>query len=120
MRIISQEGYIDVAYEPTGISIGWNADKSEYYIYGNGLFYNTRNTLAKYSSVEKAIKAMKMLHEVYEHGKYIPYLKLDKSKIAKDDDMTLHNHEMAEKLFPSGFHSQVKVFQFPQDDEIEV
>jgi hypothetical protein len=118
MRIISQDGRYDLPYEYEVIALDRN-NETVINAYDVGCDDGAW-TIAKYSTKSKAIKALKMLHEVYEHGKYIPYPKLDKNKIAKDDDMTLYNHEMAEKLFPSGFHSQVKVFQFPQDDEIEV
>lgn len=65
MRVISQDGTIDVPYEMVAIQR-----------FRNGVYFLNRNLtgieelindieLAEYSTEEKAIKAMKMLREVY-------------------------------------------------------
>ena len=79
MRVISQDGSLDFPYEKSIVFIP--RDTSEVRIQAIG--EDDVGILAKYSNKRKAIKAMKMLREVY-------------------------GAELA------------KVFQFPQDDEIEV
>ena len=92
MRLISQNGAIDVPYEMSAIR---NDDKLIILCMvgetGKG------SVIATYSTSEKAQKAMEMLRE-----KYLLY------KIATND-----------KSFYE-FFDNPKVFQFPQDDEIEV
>lgn len=81
MRLISQDGSLDFPYEKSALFINprcMSEVRTVMIGYGrNGI------TIAKYSTKGKAIKAMKMLREVYEA-------------------------ELA------------KVFQFPQNEEIEV
>ena len=79
MRVISQNGSLDFPYEKSTVFIP--RDTSEVRIQAIG--EDDVGTLAKYSNKRKAIKAMKMLREVY-------------------------GVELS------------KVFQFPQDGEIEV
>jgi hypothetical protein len=120
MRVINQDGTIDTPYEQASITFGWKCDLSEYYVYCHILNSTTCIKLATYSTEEKAIKAMSMLREAYDKGVHVEFPKIDKSKIAKDDDLTLFNVETAEKIYPTGYYMPCKVFQFPADDEIEV
>lgn len=89
MRIISQDGTIDVPYEMVVIQR-----------FRNAIYFLNRNltgvenlvsdiTLAEYSTEAKAIKAMKMLRKQY-------------------------------KQYVGASVNIYGVFQFPQDDEIEV
>ena len=97
MRILSQDGKIDLPYENFSLSITQDncivaardvvARPTEILI----------GTVAKYSSIEKCRKAMEMLHEEYK--------KFQTTKTG------------------SGFYfafDYPKVFRFPTDDEIEV
>lgn len=98
MRIVSQDGKIDMPYEMVGI-----------FRFKTDIYFLNRNLtgvvpldddvrLATYSTEEKAIKAMEMLREVY----------LLKAEV--HSDYNCHHYKVALN----------KVFQFPQDDEIEV
>lgn len=85
MRVISQHGNVDLPYEQIVVC---HAMESVIALY-NGEKY----VLGKYSSKEKAYKAMEMLREAW---------------INKAIEFT------------HGIYHRNVVFQFPQDDEIEV
>ena len=110
MRIISQNGNVDLPYEK--FVFGITKDNKiaccrecvapPYEIY-NGI-------IAEYSSKEKALKAMEMLREQHEK---VAFLK------------TIINTEkgasFASRLSITEFDEMTRnYFQFPQDDEIEV
>lgn len=114
MRIISQNGNADLPYEK--FVFGITKDNKiaccrecvapPYEIY-NGI-------IAEYSSKEKALKAMEMLREQYSRIEIIKALASGTCE------------HMEESLKPKEFKDILKkyinmeVFQFPQDDEIEV
>lgn len=91
MRIISQDGTIDIPYE---LSMIWIRGK-----YGYSVMANMPNDdpvgLGMYSLREKALKAMKMLREEYFETEH-------------------------EKVYRDGTYYFLPVFQFPKDDEVEV
>lgn len=98
MRVISQDGTIDVPYEMVVIQK-----------FRNGVYFLNRNLtgieepisdikLAEYSTEEKAIKAMELLREVYLY----------------------HTSISVKNGNTNGAIKFARVFQFPQDDEIEV
>lgn len=98
MRVVSQDGKIDMPYEMVGI-----------FRFKTDIYYLNKNLtgvvpldgdvrLANYTTEEKAIKAMEMLRETY----------LLKAEIRSDYNG--HHYKAALN----------KVFQFPQDNEIEV
>lgn len=104
MRVISQDGTIDVPYEMVVIQR-----------FRNGVYFLNRNLtgidelindieLAEYSTEEKAIKAMEMLRE-----KYLQCI------------ISIQGGESAlvQAVFQPNYWVLPKVFQFPQDDEIE-
>ena len=107
MRVISQNEKSDIPYEYFAFSI-----------VGNGSGYSiiaTRNiaeppevainsVVATYSTEEKVIKAMEMLRE--EYSKYM--------EIEGHADLT------GQGIIQPNIWVLPKVFQFPQDDEIEV
>jgi hypothetical protein len=95
MRIISQDNRKDVPYEQYSFKFGWSDDYSQLYINAKNMSGQSER-MATYSSEEKAIKAMEMLHKTY--GNYLE---------------TKSNNYYFAFDYP-------KVFQFPQDDEIEV
>ena len=117
MRVISQNGKSDIPYEYFAFSI-----------VGNGSGYSiiaTRNiaeppevainsVIATYSTEAKAVKAMEMLREQYARIEIIKALASGTCE------------HMEESLKPKEFKDILKkyinmeVFQFPQDDEIEV
>lgn len=125
MRVISQDGKSDIPYEHFAFSI-----------VGNGSGYSiiaTRNiaeppevainsVIATYLTKEKAIKAMEMLREAYVG------MPIVMQNVAISDDVA----KEFERLKKCGIMVQAEnqpskvecvnnaVFQFPQDDEIEV
>lgn len=100
MRVISQHGNVDLPYEQIVVC---HAMESVIALY-NGEKY----VLGKYSSKEKAYKAMEMLREVYA-GMPIVIQNVNTPK------GTLKTLEVVQGCGTSNI-----VFQFPQDDEIEV
>jgi hypothetical protein len=120
MRVISQDGTLDIPYENFVIGKTASNEIVAMKTVADCPENVMASVIAKYSTEEKAIKAMEMLREAYGKGNYVKFPEIDKSKIAKDDDLTLYNAQMFEKFYPSGYYMACKVFQFPQDDEIEV
>lgn len=122
MRVISQDGRIDVPYEMVVIQR-----------FRNGVYFLNRNLtgidelindieLAEYSTEAKSIKAMEMLREAYI-GMPIMMQNVDVSEdVAKEFErlkkcgvMVRAENQPSEVDFINN-----AVFQFPQDNEIEV
>lgn len=99
MRIISQNGEIDVPYDCFSLTIatGKYEDVEVASIYCHNLSSPKGTKLAEYSSKEKAEKAMEMLHEKYK------------------DYSIATNRSNVFKMF-----DYPKVFQFPKDEDVEV
>lgn len=116
MRVISQDGTIDVPYDYFSLSMsgGKYKDVEVAYIYCQNSSSPIGTKLAEYSTEAKAIKAMEMLREQYARIEIIKSLASGTCE------------HMEESLKPKGFKDILKkyinmeVFQFPQDDEIEV
>ena len=112
MRIISQNG-CDYPYESIAIS------------YGDGIIYarpisnmDKRYLIAKYSTQEKAEKAMQKLHECYTGVLLLQNVSLPEEGAEQLKNMTtgficINNREDNVKIEP--MHT---VFCFPQEDEI--
>lgn len=122
MRIISQDGVYDTPYETTQL---WVQERNEvtdlYYIRGN-MPADEAIPLAIYSSEEKAIKAMEMLREVYV-GMPIVMQNVNISEdVAKEFGRLKKCGVLvnAEKQPSKVDFVNNAIFQFPQDDEIEV
>lgn len=114
MRVISQDGTIDVPYEDFVFSI-LNSGGGNYGIVAvknvaepPEVFLNS--LIATYSTESKAIKAMEMLRKSYENNEF--YHHTSTTDTFKDVAILLSN-EKFNKLTS-------EYFQFPQDDEIEV
>lgn len=106
MRVISQDGTTDVPYEYISlvVSIGKCKDVEHVCIYCHNISAPHGTRLAEYSSKEKALKAMEMLRE-----KYLSRMELD------------GGYDIVNKCYVQpNYWVLPKVFQFPQDDEIEV
>lgn len=114
MRIISQNGNVDLPYEK--FVFGITKDNKiaccrecvapPYEIY-NGI-------IAEYSSKEKALKAVEMLREQYER---LEVFKVLASGATEHMEKSL-NYEELVKYNQS--YREMNVFQFPKDDEVEV
>ena len=114
MRVISQHGNVDLPYEQIVVC---HAMESVIALY-NGEKY----VLGEYSSKEKAYKAMEMLREAY----------IGMPIVMQNVDISEDVAEEFERLKKCGIMVQAvnqpskvdfinnAIFQFPQDDEIEV
>lgn len=93
MRIISQDGLIDVPYEygSLSVAIGKYEDVEYAIIKYRNVSSSKGTTLAEYKSKAKALKAMEMLRKQYKA--------LSVAEICRKD---------------------LIIFQFPSDEEIEV
>ena len=106
MRVISQHGNVDLPYEQIVVRI-----EMEYVM---AVYKEKEYVLGKYSSDDKAIKAMEMLREQY--GK-LEVMKVLASGTAEYMEKSLATDEMIKHY---NTYCDMNVFQFPQDDEIEV
>lgn len=123
MRVISQDGTKDFPYDSSSVSIYGGCVNGRIYVrmqLCGG--YDDSVDVADYSTKAKAIKAMEMLRETYI-GMPIVMQNVDISEdVAKE----------FERLKKCGIMAQAEnqpskvdfinnaIFQFPQDDEIEV
>lgn len=114
MRIISQDGALDVPYNDYQLFvIGAKYDAKVARIYCQNS-YAPSVKIAEYSTNAKALKAMEMLREQYSRIEIIKSLASGTCE------------HMEESLKPKEFKDILKkyinmeAFQFPQDNEIEV
>lgn len=123
MRVISQDGTIDVPYDYFSLSVasGKYKDVEVAYIYCHNLSSPNGTKLAEYSTKEKALKATEMLRGAYA-GKLT--LNVDEiPNLAPQEfegklgigDILLCDKTNANVSFLNNYY-----FQFPQDDEVEV
>ena len=124
MRVISQDRTIDVPYDYFSLSVasGKYEDVEVAYIYCHNLSSTNGTKLAKYSTKEKAIKAMEMLREAYTSMPIV----MQNVDISEDMEKEFERLKKCGVMVravnqPSkvDFINNV-IFQFPQDDEIEV
>lgn len=122
MRIISQDGMIDIPYKKFVFSItkdnrivatiGCTAPPTEMYM----------STIAKYSTREKAMKAMEMLRSAYT-GMPIVFQNIEPSEEFKELlERTKTNGIIAitdDKKSKIEYVNNV-IFQFPKDEDVEV
>lgn len=108
MRILSQDGMIDVPYEQCGFIVFFNELFSGNWDINANIGGNKAYKMAEYSTEAKGRKAMEMLHDVYvaheNYKKLDGYIQIEVSK-----------REGIEKAIMYG-----GIFQFPSDDEVEV
>lgn len=121
MRIISQDGKLDLPYEKLILRIIQGKYKDVMYV---AIIEEGRNlTIAKYSSEEKAQKAMDMLHETYVGSSYL----FQNIEVQEDDVAEILKKHCIDGIVVNTDDSQEKVekignviFRLPQDDEIEL
>ena len=122
MRVISQDGTIDVPYDIGSLTIAVgkyeNVEHVVIFCYNYSTSRGTK--MAEYGSKEKANKAMEMLRDTYQYGKRVAVPKFDESGIDKEDDITLYNTRLINDFFKGGTYVPTKVFQFPKDEDVEV
>lgn len=112
MRVISQDGKIDIPYDYFSLSMdsGKFSDGEIAIIYCHNLSSPNGTKLTRYSAKAKAIKAMEMLREVYENNVF--YHCTASSKRFEEVQSILSEEQFRK--------ATTEYFQFPQDDEIEV
>lgn len=124
MRVISQDRTIDVPYDYFSLSVasGKYEDVEVAYIYCHNLSSPNGTKLAEYSTKEKALKAMEMLRETYT-GMPIVMQNIDVSEdmakefeILKKCGVIVRAENQPSKV---DFINNV-IFQFPQDEYVEV
>lgn len=110
MRVISQDGTLDMPYEEVIIQ----RFKSRIYFLNKNLTgvesLSDDMQIAEYSSNAKALKAMKALRKSYENNEF--YHCIAGSKRFKEVQSILSEEQFQK--------ATAEYFQFPQDDEIEV
>ena len=110
MRVISQDGTIDIPYESVIIQR-----------FGREIYFLNKNLIgveqlvsdmdiATYSTEEKANKAMEMLRIVYENNEFYHHT-------SNSEHFTEFTKASSEEMFKK---ATSEYFRFPQDDEIEV
>ena len=104
MRVISQDGTIDVPYE----NVVLYQDEKEIMCIFSGVYIGRK--LARYSTTEKTEKAMEMLRKSYENNEF--YHHMSTTDTFKDVASLLNNEKFNEVTR--------ECFQFPQDDKMEV
>ena len=122
MRVISQDGTIDVPYEigSLTIAVGKYENVEHVVIFCYNYSTSSGTKMAEYGSKEKAKKAMEMLRDTYQYGKRVAVPKFDESGIDKEDDITIYNTRLINDFFKGGTYVPTKVFQFPKDEDVEV
>lgn len=118
MRVISQDGLIDVPYSITAFHIcGGNIIMNMAGDTGKG------TVMARYESDEKAVKAMEMLREAYTGNPVI----LQNIEV-QPEEMDAFKKSLRNSVFiktrdewPVKYERITEsVFQFPEDDEVEI
>ena len=125
MRLISQNGEIDVPYDYFSLSIatGKYEDVEVASIYCHNLSSPKGTKLAEYSSKEKAEKSMEMLRTAYA-GRFVTNADIP-------DDFNEQLKELMKGCFGTvivkdtsdsrvEFNNINGYFQFPQDEDVEV
>lgn len=104
MRVISQDGTMDVPYE----NVVLYQDEKEIMCIFSGIYIGRK--LAQYSAEKKAIKAMEMIREAYNNNEF--YHCTATTNTFQETMGLLSNEKIKEVTS--------EYFRFPQDDEIEV
>lgn len=95
MRLVSQDGMVDVPYEISALSIGRIGESATIYVRSK-LLDEKPCIFATYSNADKAIKVMEMLREEY---------------------LKYYTARASEYWFA---FNNPKAFKFPVDEEVEV
>ena len=116
MRVISQNGRIDIPYDYFSLSMscakiasGKVEDRNVFSIVCHNLSSPNGTKLAEYSTEEKAKKAMEMLRIAYENNEF--YHHTGNSELFAEVYHTLSQEEFNERMS--------EYFQFPTEEELE-
>lgn len=120
MRVISQDGTIDVPYDYFSLSVasGKYEDVEVAYIHCHNLSSPNGTKLAEYSTEAKAIKAMEMLRTSYKRNLAMGLMSEKARRVFANAESSMSNMEIMMDI--SEELTEFEYFQFPQDDEIEV
>ena len=122
MRVIGQDGMIDVPYEISTFSFGYKVDMSKFNIYIRSKFLSEKPfIIATYSTKEKAMKVMEMLRNAYT-GMPVIFQNVEPSedfermlKRTKTNGIIAITDDKKSKI---EYVNNV-IFQFPKDEEVE-
>lgn len=109
MRVISQDGTLDMPYEEVIIQ---RFQRDIYFLNKNLVGVEqlvSDMVIAKYSTEEKAKKAMEMLRIVYENNEFYHH-------IANSEHFTEFTQALSEEMFKK---ATTEYFQFPTEEELE-
>lgn len=106
MRVISQDGRLDFPYENSVVFIT-PRDASEVRIQAIG--DDDDGMIAKYSTGEKAKKAMEMLRIAYGNNEFYHHT-------ANSEHFTEFTQALSEEMFKK---ATTEYFQFPTEEELE-
>ena len=109
MRVISQDGTIDMPYEMVVVK---RFGKAVYFLNRNlaGVENQVRDIeLAKYSTEEKAKKAMEMLRIAYGNNEFYHHT-------SNSEHFTEFTKALSEEMFKK---ATSEYFQFPTEEELE-
>ena len=109
MRLISQNGAIDVPYEMSAIR---NDDGLIILCMAREI--GKGSVIARYSTSEKAEKAMEMLREQYSR---LQVVKILASGTCEHMEKSLSKYEFLECNLK---YREMNIFQFPKDEDVEV
>ena len=111
MRVISQDGTIDMPYEEVLITLGCSRDKREYHINGHLIYKEGSSSvkIATYSTEEKAKKAMEMLRIAYGNNEFYHHT-------SNSEHFTEFDKSLSEEMFKK---ATSEYFQFPTEEELE-
>ena len=111
MRVISQDGTMDVPYEISSFSMAVgkyeNVEHSVIFCYNYSTSMGTK--MAEYGSKEKAKKAMEMLRIAYENNEFYHH-------ISNSEHFTEFVKALGEEMSKK---ATSEYFQFPTDEELE-
>ena len=122
MRVISQDGTIDIPYELSAVTIGHKVDLSKFDINIRSKLLDERPCIvAIYSTEEKAKKAMEMLRDAYI-GMPIVMQNVDVSEDVSSEFVRLKKCSIIVQTEsqPSKIECiSNAIFQFPEEEELE-
>jgi hypothetical protein len=116
MRVISQNGRIDIPYDYFSLSMSWEKiasgkveDRNVFSIVCHNLSSPNGTKLAEYSTEEKVKKAMKMLRIAYENNEFYHHT-------ANSEHFTEFSQALSKEMFKK---ATSEYFQFPTEEELE-
>ena len=111
MRVISQDGTLDVPYEISSFSMAVgkyeNVEHAVIFCYNYSTSMGTK--MAEYGSKEKAKKAMEMLRIAYENNEFYHH-------ISNSEHFEEFTQALSKEMFKK---ATAEYFQFPAEEELE-